>query len=505
MHNLRHCDSSHRNRPTIKLLLSHVPKITRLKHSSAGLILLASAVCLFFSAIPTAAAPPDAATPNFSTLDSEALGYYRNYLRFNTTNPPDNTAAAIAYLKSILDQAGIETETFQSVPGAVTLVARLPGPPGVKPLLLMSHADVVPAVAADWSHPPFSADLADGYVWARGAIDNKAHGIMALATLLALKRENVRLRRGVEMMVNPDEEAGGANGAEWMVKTHWDAIDPAFAVNEGGAEGIDPFGGKARVFNVAVAEKRVLWLRLTAHGQSGHGSVPTADNPTLILIQALARLLKHQPPIHVVSLMSNAFSVMAPHERFPISFELEHLAWPMMTDYALRGPLGTASMQALLRNTIAPTMLSGSLKVNVIPSTAEAALDCRLLPGSDPDAFMSRMRALLDDDRITIDVFQSPDSPPPSPTHGEMWNAIGRVVAADFPGAYVVPWMTSGGTDSRFLREKGVPAYGFIPIYLPPSEERRFHGVDERLSVENLNRGIKATYDLALDLCAARN
>ncbi|MFZ0660543.1 MAG: M20/M25/M40 family metallo-hydrolase, partial [Candidatus Binataceae bacterium] len=178
--------------------------------------------------------------------------------------------------------------------------------------------------------------------------------------------------------------------------------------------------------------------------------------------------------------------------------------WPFVLGYALRGPLRLDYIRALLRDTISPTMLRGSLKINVIPSTAEAGLDCRLLPGTDAKAFMDRMRALLDDDRITIDTFQAPDSPPPSPSSGEMWDAIGRVVAADFPGTYVVPWMTSGGTDSRFLRAKGVPAYGFIPIVLAPSEERRFHGVDERLSVENLNRGIKATYDLAIDLCAAR-
>ncbi len=459
---------------------------------------------LILCAFCSAARAADNPAPDWKALDIEALGYYQTYLRFDTTNPPDNTVAAITYLKSILDKEGIDNQTFVSTGGAMSLVARLPGPAGLKPLLLMSHADVVPAVAADWSHPPFSADLDDGFVWARGAIDNKAHGIMALATLLALKRDHVALRRGVEMMINPDEEAGGRDGAEWMVKNHWDAIDPAFAVNEGGSAGIDPFGGTAPIFKVAVAEKRVMWLRLTAHGQSGHGSVPTADNPTLILIQALARLLKNQPEIRVIPLMDNAFDETSSHERFPASFELDHLAWPFVLGYALRGPLRPDYIRALLRDTISPTMLKGSLKINVIPSTAEAGIDCRLLPGTDAKDFMNRIRALLNDDRITIDTFQAPDSPPPSPTSGEMWDAIGRVVAADFPGTYVVPWMTSGGTDSRFLREKGVPAYGFIPIVLPPSEERRFHGVDERLSVENLNRGIKATYDLAFDLCATR-
>src|ERR1700688_4625142 len=165
---------------------------------------------------------------DWDKVNSEALDYFRTYLRFDTTNPPSNTAAAMAYLKSILDKEGIVTETFESKPGMVTLVARIPGPAGVEPLLLMSHGDVLPAVGANWTHKRFGADVADGYVWARGAIDNKAHGVMALMTMLALKRNHVELKRGVEMMVNPDEEAGGENGARWMVKNHWDAIDPAF-------------------------------------------------------------------------------------------------------------------------------------------------------------------------------------------------------------------------------------------------------------------------------------
>src|SRR6202158_3617757 len=189
---------------------------------------------------------------DWNKINAEALDYFRTYLRFDTTNPPSNTAAAMAYLKSILDKEGIATETFESKPGMVTLVARIPGPAGVKPILLMSHADGVPAVGANWTHQPFGADLADGYVWARGAIDNKAHGIMALMTMLALKRNHVALKRGVEMMVNPDEEAGGENGADWMVKNHWDAIAPAFAINEGGDGAPDWLGTKGTTFLVAV-------------------------------------------------------------------------------------------------------------------------------------------------------------------------------------------------------------------------------------------------------------
>jgi len=337
----------------------------------------------------------------------------------------------------------------------------------------------------------------------RGAIDNKAHGIMALMTMLAFKRQNLPLRRGLEMMINPEEEVGGEKGAQWMVANHWDAIAPAFAVNEGGAGRPNWLGFKGVIFQIAVAEKRVMWLHLTANGHAGHGSVPRADNPNLILINALARLLAAQPAIRLTPVVEQSMKKIAPELAPPAGTELAHLDDPDQLQLALKGPLAEDSIRATLRDTISPTMLNSGLKANVIPSTAEATLDCRLLPGTDPEAFLDRMRKLLNDSRIAIEYLQRPDSPPPSPTSGEAWGAIGKIVALDFPGALVVPTMTTGGTDSRFVRNKGVAAYGFIPIILDENEERRFHGVDERLSVENLSRGVRATYDLALELCAA--
>jgi acetylornithine deacetylase/succinyl-diaminopimelate desuccinylase-like protein len=453
------------------------------------------------SAAP-AANPASSATPDWDKLDAEALSYFQSYLRFDTSNPPDDTSAAIAYLKQILDKEGIETQTFTSKPGMANLVARIAGPPGVKPLLLMSHADVVPAVAKDWKHPPFAAEIADGYVWGRGAIDNKAHGIMALMTMLAIKRHGIKLRRGVELMVNADEEAGGENGAGWMVANHWDAFDPAFAMNEGGEATPNWLGSRGVTFRVAVSEKRVMWLRLVAHGKAGHGSMPNAENPNLILINALGRLLASPPPFRLSPVFDEAMRTLAPRMDFPASFELAHLSWPFMMQVAARGPLSRYTVQALMHDTVAPTMLSAGMKVNVIPSMAEAGIDCRLLPDSDADAFLRQLHALLGP-RIDVEFIQKPDPSPTSPTSGEAWNAIKAVVASDFVDTLVAPSLTSGGTDSRLLRVKGVPAYGFVPIIVPPREAERIHGVDERLSIDNLNRGIRATYDLTMKLCAA--
>ena len=493
-----------------------MPALIRLEDALRFMTQRLNLVVRFCTAIAFAAAtialPPVAGASfaqtapqiDWNKINSEALDYFRTYLRFDTTNPPSNTAAAIAYLKAILNKDGIVTQTFESKPGMVTLVARIAGPAGVKPLLLMSHADVVPAVGANWTHHPFDADVGGGYVWARGAIDNKAHGIMALMTMLALKRNGVALRRGVEMMVNPDEEAGGENGADWMVKNHWDAIDPAFAFNEGGEGAPDWLGVAGITFLVAVSEKRVNWLHLSVRGKGGHGSVPKPDNPNLILINALHRLLENQPPIRITQIFADAMESIAPLEPFPASFELAHLEWPGMAQVAAAGVLGPYSIQALMRDTISLTMLNAGFKVNVVPTVAEAGLDCRLLPGTDADAFLKRLREELGAGDFTIDYIQRPDDAPPSPSSGEAWDAIKRVVASDFKGAIVVPWMTTGGTDSRVLRAKGVPSYGFVPVILDNGEISRIHGDDERLSVENLNRGIKATYDLTIDLCAAR-
>lgn len=452
------------------------------------------------SSAPVHAAFVDA-EPDWNRLDAEALGYFRRYLQFDTSNPPGDTGAAIAFLREILDREGIATETFTPQPGKVNLIARIPGSENEKPMLLMSHADVVPADAAKWSHPPFRADLADGYIWARGAIDDKAHGIMALMTMIALKRNKIPLRRGLEVMINADEEVGGHLGAAWMIANHWQSIDPAFAINEGGGGRLNYLGSSGVTFAVAVAEKRVMWLRLTAHGKAGHGSEPNADNPNLILINALNRLLAVEPPIRVIPIFNQAMKAIAPRTSFPDSFELAHLELRLMMSAALRGPLADYMVQALMRDTIAPTMLSSGLKVNVIPSTAEATLDCRLLPDSDPEAFLQRMRQLMDDPRISIEFIQRPDMAPPSPVEGEAWKAIEDVVRRDFTDSIAVPSLTAGGTDSRFIRLKNVPAYGFVPIVLDRQESGRIHGVDERLSVENLNRGIRATYDLAIELC----
>ena len=217
-----------------------------------------------------------------------------------------------------------------------------------------------------------------------------------------------------------------------------------------------------------------------------------------------ARLLAEPPPFRLTPVFDEAMRTLAPRmDSSTASFELAHLSWPYMMDIAARGPLSLYTIQALMHDTIAPTMLDSGMKVNVIPSMAEAGIDCRLLPDTDADAFLqASARRARPENRHRI--HSAPDPSPTSPTSGEAWDAMKQVVADDFVDTIVAPNMTSGGTDSRFLRVKGVPAYGFVPIILEEPEAVRIHGVDERLSIDNLNRGIRATYDLTTKLCAAQ-
>jgi acetylornithine deacetylase/succinyl-diaminopimelate desuccinylase-like protein len=221
-------------------------------------------------------------------------------------------------------------------------------------------------------------------------------------------------------------------------------------------------------------------------------------------LRALGRLFAEPPPVELTPVFVEAMKRIAPRLGFPDSFLLRRIDWPFMADLAMRGPLEAYTVQALMRNTISLTMLQSGFKVNVIPAAAEASIDVRLLPGVDTAKYLERLKEKLGDARIAVEILQQPDDAPPSPTTGEAFDAIRKVVAENFSDAIVIPWMTAGGTDSRFLRARGVPAYGLLPIVQPPGESTRIHGVDERISIENLNRGVRTTYRLAAELCAAR-
>ena len=429
-----------------------------------------------------------APSTDWAAVREEATAILRDYLRIDTTNPPGNETPAARFLQDLLRKDGIESQIYEPKPGRGNLVARLPGRGGKRPFMLMSHSDVVPADRATWSRDPFGGDLVDGEIWGRGSLDMKGQGVMHLLTFLLLKRQRVPLDRDLLYCVVADEEVGGADGARWMVENHWDKVEAEYVLSEGGGGRVGVLTDDDRaVFAVAVAEKRVCWLRLVAKGTAGHGSRPHDDNPNVHLVRALNRVLDNPTP------------------------EIET---PLVAELKRRlGKLKPSPMaNALQRNTVSLTTLKAgvgpwdALKVNVIPSRSEATLDCRLLPGQDAATFIETMRRIIDDPRIEIipreGVLTNP-APPVTPHDDPFFRAIEEVLAPEFPGKTVVaPLITIGGTDSRFWRPKGTKCYGLSPTVMDQHAATLVHNDDERIKVSELERGTRLTYEMVRRFCA---
>jgi acetylornithine deacetylase/succinyl-diaminopimelate desuccinylase-like protein len=419
---------------------------------------------------------------------AEGVRLLKEYLRIDTTNPPGHELPAADFLRAALKKEGIESEVFVSTPGRANLLARLPaaGRRSAPPLLLLHHMDVVAADRPAWTADPFGGEERDGYIWGRGALDTKTTGILHLMTLLRLKREGVPLDRDVLFLAVADEENGGRWGAQWMVEREWNRMKPGFVIDEGG------FGlrgvltpGTETVYATAVEEKKVFWLRVTAEGRSGHGSVPHTDNPNDVLRRALNR-------IELVFLRNAG----RPPE--------------VVRDMERRLPRVRKSplMQAIRQNTVAVTSFvgwSGDLqdpKVNVIPSRAVATLDCRLLPDEDEDALLDRLVRSVDDARVRIEVVRRTQRYTPARDHrSPLLAALERSVGLHDPDALVVPFLLPVATDSRFFRAKGAVCLGLAPLVLDEEEYLLLHASDERVPTDRLEAAFRIMYDWVKIFC----
>lgn len=418
------------------------------------------------------------------------------YLRIDTTNPPGNEIAAARFLKGVLEREGIEARIFESAAGRGNVYARLKGNGSRKAIVLLNHMDVVPVDRRHWSVDPYAGLVRDGYVWGRGALDMKGMGIMELLTLVALKREGVALEADVVFLGTADEEAGGAMGAGYMVKEHFDLLaDAGVVVNESGGISANA-DGSVRYYGVTPAEKVPLWLKLTATGTPGHGSRPRADSAVVKLIEALHRIVEYRTALDVEPIVQKFYADTAdlepsPDRRARHADLRRSLEDPAFAAEFVHDPRNNASV----RDTISVTMLEGSNKVNVIPAEASAQLDVRLLPEHSPAAFIDTLRTVIADDTIRIDTLLS-FPPSSSPADSEFVAAV-RAAAARFdPGARVTAPLVSGFTDCHFFREKGIPCYGFVPLKLSAKDLEGVHGNDERVSVDNLRNGARMLYDL---------
>lgn len=433
-----------------------------------------------------------------------AIRFLRDLIRFDTANPPGNELPAAQYIADVLRAEGLEPVVLESAPGRGNVIARLHGDGSARPLLLMSHLDVVPAEPKEWDHPPFAADIADGYIWGRGAIDTKNLTAMQMAVLVTLKREGVRLKRDVVLAATADEEAGGICGMGWLVYDQGQFQDCEYAINEGGGFGAQ-IGGR-RFYVCQTGEKGVCWMRFTARGSPGHGSLPREDNAVAKLCAAVSRLARARLPQHRTATVDRLVHRLADTQSWPQSWLLTMLLNPLLEPLILKQMKGSSEVVALLRatlhNTVSPTMLQAGQKANVIPSEANATVDGRILPGQTVEGFLREIRDHVGD-QIEIEVLQRSqpcESEPTSP----LFDLMAQVLAEHDPGSILAPYLVPGATDGRMLAEKGVKVYGFAPTKQEPGWNaiEMAHARNERISLANVEFGTKVLYDVVRRFCA---
>src|SRR5216684_1287221 len=442
------------------------------------------------SGLVTKAPPPKPI--DYDKLTQEATDLLSRYIKINTTNPPGNELAAANILKEVFLANGIAATVWQSRPGRGIVGARLRGKGRhTKALILLSHIDVVPADPKGWNVPPFSGQVKDGVIWGRGALDDKGPGVIELMAMLAIKRAGILLDRDVLFVATGDEEEGGKNGAQWFVDHEGDIFSDADSLlNEGGGIRAQPDGRKT--YMLSVSEKTPMWLKLTAQGAAGHASDPPATTAVTKLVQALQRLDEYKTPVRVIGPIEDYYRAMGEINHKPKQF--------LNLNSALKDPaylkqfLADPSQNAHVRDTITPTVLSASNKTNVIPETAYAEVDCRLLPGSDPKNFLKDIKTVIADDSIKVDVILN-FPPVSSPTRSPLMTAINKL-AERRDQARVVPMMIIGFTDSHYFRQKKIVSYGFIPIEISPAEGKGVHGVNEHIGVKELTDGIQRMVEL---------
>ncbi len=414
--------------------------------------------------------------------DSEVVSLLRDLLRFDTSNPPGNEKPCAEHLASLFRAAGIATEMVETAPNRSCVIARVKGTGAKPPLLLSAHLDVVPAGEPDWKHPPFAGEIHDGYVWGRGAVDMKDFDAMLLSVVRARANAGVAPDREVVLCFTADEEAGGGHGAKLLVEEHADLLaDCTEAVGEVGGFSATVRG--RRVYLIEAAEKGMAWMRLSAHGRAGHGSMINDDNAVTRLAGAVARIGAHQWPVRLTPTMEVLLATigeLAGTEATPENAE------------ALVEEFGDAArmLGAVIRNTANPTMLKAGYKHNVIPQTAEAFIDCRFLPGYE-DEMLATIDELIGPDVRREAVIQ--DIAYETTFDGDLVDAMVGALLAEDPGARAVPYCLSGGTDQKSFSLLGIRGFGFAPLRLPADLDfsGMFHGVDERVPLESLKFGVR--------------
>lgn len=416
----------------------------------------------------------------------------------NTSNPPGNEIEAAKFLKKIFDQHGIENEIFEYKPGRANIIARLKGNGSKRPIILLSHTDVVTAEPASWEVDPFSGVIKNDAIWGRGALDMKGESLLHLMTMILLKREGPPLSRDVIFLGTADEEVDD-EGSIWMIANKAALFNNAeYLLTEGGDNLLE--NGSVKIVGVDVAEKAPFWLRLTAKGLPGHGSRPVADSAANRLVRAMNGILDWETPLKLSPAVEQFFKDVGPLQPEPLRSQFANIAASLKDPAFVKWLSGQREYNFLVRNTISLTMLSGSKQTNVIPNTATCNLDVRLLPGESPEEFLKALRNVIADPSIQIENINRFKAPNSSPIDTELFSLIARKTKENYPNAVVTTKMLSGYTESQLFRQLGIVAYGWAPIYTTPEEDEGVHGNNERISVKNVRQGTREFYEVVRDI-----
>ena len=441
--------------------------------------------------IPASSAPvPTATAP---AIAKEAESWLTDLIKINTSNPPGNEQIAAMYIVGILAKEGIKAELLDLAPGRSAVVARLQRSAVAEPsraLLLVAHMDTVPVDKSRWTVDPFGAVIKGGYLYGRGAIDDKGMLAANLAVFIELKRSMAHLNRDVIFLATDDEETGGDASIRMLIAKHWDKFAAGFAINEGGNVFVK--NGKVQYTGVQASEKVAYNIAVIARGTSGHASQPTKDNPVVHLAAAVEKIGNYSAPVHFTSIVRRYFEGLAPLEDDEIG------KWIRSMDTADRGEhaqrvISDASplWNSMLRDTIAPTVLTAGVANNVIPAEARANLNVRLLPGDTIDVVLSELNKLVNDPLVKLELQPNAGlAAPPSSLESDFYGVITKVVTQEFAGAPALPFQSTWLTDSAQLRLHNVQAYGLVPFPLTQEDLKRMHGDDERIPLASFDKGV---------------
>jgi acetylornithine deacetylase/succinyl-diaminopimelate desuccinylase-like protein len=448
--------------------------------------------------------------PNWSAIEQETLQHFQALLRINTADPPGTEREAVEYIKQVFEKEGIPVQIY-ALPNEQhrpNLVARLRGNGSKRPLLIMGHTDVVNVDPAKWTFPPFSATRDGGYVYGRGAVDDKDNVAAGMMLMLMLKRMNVPLDRDVIFLAESGEEGSTRVGIQLMTREHWPAIEAEYCLAEGGA--VARVGGRARSAGFSTTEKIPRAIELTARGVAGHGSVPLRSNSVVRMSQAIAKISAWKTPIKLNETTRTYFTRLATMvgpdsaQRYRDIIGTDAAKQAAADEYFFVNEPAHASV---IRTSISPNIVQGGYRVNVIPSETKATLDVRMVPGEDTAAFLREVQRVIGDPAVTAS-YTARDVRPETPSatlNTEAFRAL-EAAAKTHYNVTVLPTMLTGATDMAYVRAKGTQCYGIGPAFDVEDGPKGFgaHSDQERILESELHRFVRFQWDVVNDLARSR-